>query len=307
MTLEEKNIELNDKFNNMLNDAKTKGDSNIFSNPKFDELFLNELSNIYFKTADLDIKIEESFDKKSVSIVSYAPLINSAKKELDGKNKNFYKTTFYIKNNNLFVEYDQGTLINKEELEKADMKSNVFYECKLETNYSMRCFNEFGVEYSNNLYNDSYLIDEDKYDDINLREIVQSSFYKPVFSEYKLAKAPIHILNANVKNIYRKAGEYGVIHVNYSKCTKNGYEGINCSLYSVHTMFPELLRGAIRIAKTVESTDEKNMNFVFEVDNNYAENVSMCIKKANESFKNEIMNNKNKIDEKIYNNLLENV
>lgn len=302
MMNEEKIIEIKEKFNTILIDVKEKINKDIVANPKFDELFLNELNYLYFKTNDLNFDIDIALDKNYVSIVSSAPVINCSLSELDGKNKSYFKTTFYLKDKNLYVEYNQGTLIDKKELEKSGLKSTRQYDSKIEVNYSLRCFTEYGVEYSNNSYTDCYLLDT-AYEATNLKEVVLSSFHKPTFSEYKLAKAPIHVLNANVRNTYRKSGEYGVIHNNHATCTKKGYENVNCFLYSVHPLFPELLRGESKIAKTVE----KDGKYLYVVENSYANNVVDGLDKANKVFKETLEKDKDKINEMIYKNLIENL
>jgi len=302
MTIEEKNIELKEKFVSILEDVKGKINKDIVDNEKFDEIFIGELNHIYFKTAKSEFDIDIALDKNYVSIISNEPLVNCAKSEFDGNNKNFFKTTFYSKNGNLFVEYDQGTLLDKSELEKNDLKASMAYESKLETNYSMRCFTKDGIEYSNNSYKDSYLLDS-AYDATNLREVVLSSFHKPVFSEYKFAKAPIHLLNASVRNTYRKAGEFAVIHTNSARCTKTGYEDIKCLLYSSHPMFPDLLRGSSRIA--ISTGD--NGDYIFSVEKEYAESLDAGLEKANREFKEAIEKDKDKINERVYKNLIENL
>ena len=302
MTVEEKNIEINEKFKSILEDVKGKINDEILSNPKFEELFLNELNYIYFKTASVDVDIDIALDKNYVSIISNAPLINCERKEFDGNNKNYFKTTFYLKNGNLFIDYDQGTLVDREVLEMANLKSSFKYESKLETNYSMRCFTKKGVEYSNNSYSDSYFLGT-KSESTNMKDAVLSSFHKPIFSEYKLAKTPIHVLNATVRNTYRKKGEFGVIHTNHAICTSKGYENVICSLYTVHPMFPELLRGETKIAKSIE----KDGKYIFVVENDYSKNVTEGIKKANTEFKKALEEQKEKIDKNIYDDILENI
>ena len=302
MTVEEKNIEVKEKFDIILKDVKGKINNEFLSNPKFEELFLGELNYIYFKTASLEIDIDVALDKNYVSIISNAPLINCSKKEFDGNNKNYFKTTFYMKNGNLFIDYDQGTLINREVLESANLESSFAYESKLETNYSMRCFTKGGVEYSNNSYSDIYFLDTNC-ESTNIKEVVSSSFHKPTFSEYKLAKVPIHSLNASIRNTYRKKGEFGVIHTNHAIFTKNKYENVICSLYTVHPMFPELLRGETKIAKSVENDGK----YIFVVENDYSENVTEGIKKANVEFKKKLEEEKEKINKNIYEDILENI
>ena len=291
----EDNNDLAEKFNNILEEVKGKINKSIVENEKFETLFINELNFMHFKTSSTDIDVDIALDKNYVSLICNAPLINCARNEFDGKNKNFFKTTFYIKNDNLFVEYDQGTLFDKNELEKNGFKASTTYNSKLEVNYSMRCFTKEGIEYSNSSYKDCYLMDV-VYDEANLKEIVLSSFHKPIFSEYKLAKSPIHLLSANIRNTYRKLEEYAIIHTNAGKCTKEGYKDVCCLLYSAHPMFPDLLRGESRIAKTVEMDGK----YVFVIENNYAENVNAGIEKAKKFFKDELEKEKDNIDENIY-------
>ena len=294
--------EVKEKFKGILEDIKGKINKDIVSNPKFDEYFLNELDYIYSKTNNIDIKVYPAFDNNSVSIINNAPLTDCAKEEFNGNNKNMFKTTFYLKNGNLFIDYDQGTLVDREVLEMANLKSSFKYESKLETNYSMRCFTKKGVEYSNNSYSDSYFLGT-KSESTNMKDAVLSSFHKPIFSEYKLAKTPIHVLNATVRNTYRKKGEFGVIHTNHAICTSKGYENVICSLYTVHPMFPELLRGETKIAKSIE----KDGKYIFVVENDYSKNVTEGIKKANTEFKKALEEQKEKIDKNIYDDILENI
>ena len=238
--------EINEKFKSILEATKEKINKDIVSNPKFDEYFLKELNFIYSKTKNLDIKVYPAFDNNSVSIISSAPLVDCAKIEFNGNNRNMFKTTFYLKNGNLFIDYDQVTLIDKKELEKANLKPSTSYESKLESNYYMRCFNKDGVEYSNNSYIDCYLLDTD-YNTTDLNELVSSSFHKPVFSEYDLPKESIHILNATVRNTYRKVDDPDTIYNTSATCTRDGYKNIVTSKYKSHEMFPDLIRGGEKI------------------------------------------------------------
>ena len=238
--------EVKEKFKGILEDIKGKINKDIVSNPKFDEYFLNELDYIYSKTNNIDIKVYPAFDNNSVSIINNAPLTDCAKEEFNGNNKNMFKTTFYLKNGNLFIDYDQVTLIDKSELEKANLNPSISYKCKLETNYYMRCFNKDGIEYSNNSYIDCYLLDTD-YNATDLNELVSSSFHKPVFSEYELPKESIHILNAKVRNTYRKPDDLNTIYNTSATCTQDGYKDIVTSKYKSHEMFPDLIRGGEKI------------------------------------------------------------
>ena len=270
-------ISLKDYFSKTLKETKEQLNSDITNNPKFDDLFLKELNYIVYKTGDVKIYIAVSPDKKSVTIDSYSPINDCKRVEFRGNNTAFIRSNFYLNNDNLFIEFSQGVIFDKKNLEKNGLVAQMSYESKLETTYSLKCINKDGFEYSNSFYSDSYPLSE-KIDDINIREKTLSSFYKPTFNEYQLPKGAIHVLNATIRNAYRKNGSFQIIHSNVGKLTKDGYSDTFCTLFSTHSMFPDMLRGDQLIATSVE----KDGKFIFEPNKKYAETVELGFNKAKE-------------------------
>lgn len=302
MTIEEKNVEIKEKIKSILEDVKPKLNEKLVENPRFDDVVTKELNYIYRRTATLDVNTEISLDKNYVTFTCGAPVIDCSLPEFAGLNKTFIKTVISLKGDDMHVEYNQGVLFDREELEKHNMKTHLKYESKLETYYALKCYTKEGIEYSNNSYADSYPLSE-KMNDVILRDKISSSFYRPEFYEYSLAKIPIHVLGAQVRNTYRKKDQIEVIHNNYAIATKDGYEGVNCSLVSCSTTFPENIIGEDNIATSIE-TDGK---YVFVVDKAFAETVEEGMKKAKENLKKALLDKNKTFNEKVYRYLLEKV
>lgn len=262
-------------FSDIINTIKTDLDSSLLKNPKFEDIFSKELNYYYYKTKNLNIDVKVSFDKKSVSITSFDPVLDCTIPEFRGKNKAYINTKFYLKDDNMYVEYAQGVLFDKEELKKNGMLTSSIYESKFETLYSLKCYNKYGIEYSNSSYSDVYPLSQ-KVDDINVSEQTQSSFHKPTFNEFKLPKPSIHVLNAIVRNTYRKEGSLSIIHANNAIITSDGYKDVACSLFTTHFMFPDMLRGDRMIAKA----EEFEGKYVFTIDEKYAATIEEGYEKA---------------------------
>lgn len=297
-------LEVKETFRDYVKDIKGKLDDKIVNNPKFEELYFKELSYIYRKTGNINFDILVADDKKSVSITSYSPVIDCSRPEFRGENNAFIRTIFRLKDNNLVCECNQGVLFDRTLLEKNGIRVELDYESKLETNYSEQYFDENGIEYSDNFFSDVYHFD-DKKKYIDLRERVMSSFHKPLFSEYELAKIPIHIMQACVRNTYRKKGSLAVIHANVGTATRNGYKNVNCALYACHPSFPDMLRGGSIIAKT---SGDSNDDFKFELVGDYSNSIEEAFKKAKEELKKGLEeSNLKEYSKKTYDALLENM
>jgi hypothetical protein len=295
-------LETKEFFRTTIKDIKGEINPLMVSNPKFEELLYNELLFYVRKTGNIDFDIVVSDDKNSVTITSYCPIQECGIKELNDKNRAFMKTIFFLKDTNLVCDYNQGVLFDREELEKQGMRVELSYESKLETFYSTRFFNQYGVEYSNNQYSDVYPFD-DFAEDIDLRERVMSSFHKPIFNEYKLASIPIHVMKASVRNTYRKEEYISVIHSNIGIATRDGYKDVNCGLFTCHPLTPEYLRGESVIAK---SKGDVVRGFRFEIENDYANSFEEAYSKAQQEFKESIKDLELKdSNSKIYNYLME--
>ena len=298
-------LEVKEFFRTTIKDVKGQLNSKIVNNPKFEEVFFKEMAYFHRKTLNINFDVVVSEDKNSVSITSYSPVVDCSRPEFRGKNKAFLRSVFYLKDNNLVCEYNQGVLFDRRTLEKNGIRVELAYESKLETNYSTKYFDEFGIEYSFNSFSDVYPFDDES-DDIDLREKTMSSFHKPVFSEYKLAEIPIHIMNASVRNTYRKKGSLAVIHSNVGTATRDGYKDITCALFVCHTTIPEMLRGGVMFAKTSEKSN--NNNFRFGIVNDYSDTIENAYIKAREEFKKGIEQSSLKeYSKKTYDALLENI
>lgn len=240
------NNEMQARYDSIIEEIEERVNSNLIENPKFENAFLSEFNYICSKIESANINVEFSPNNDSFSLVSDSSIVNCSKKEFSGKNKSFFKTTFYLKNDNLFVESAQGTLIDKKEFENLNIKPGANYEAKFETSYAMKCFTKEGIEYSNSSYTDSYFIDT-PYEETNLKDLVLSSFHKPVFKEYGLAQEPIHLMDAHARNTYRSQDNPEIICNEIADCTKDGYENIKRNKYTVHPMYPDSLRGGEKI------------------------------------------------------------
>ncbi len=295
-------LETKEFFRSTIKDIKGELNPLMVNNPKFEELLYNELLFYVRKTGSIDFDIVISDDKNSVTITSYNQIQVCNIEDLSDKNRTFMKTVFSLKDTNLLCDYSQGVLFDRKDLENQGIRVELSYEAKLETFYSMRYFNQYGVEYSNNSYSDVYPFD-DKSDDIDLRERVMSSFHKPVFNEYKLASIPIHVVKASVRNTYRKEEYLSVIHSNVGTATRDGYKDVNCRLYTCHPLTPEFLRGESLIAR---SSGDIVRGFRFEIENGYANSFEEAYSKAQQEFKDSIKDLELKeSNSKIYNYLME--
>lgn len=294
--------DIKNHFSQILEDTKKKLNPIMINNPKFDELFTRELEYVWYKTDSLDFQVNVSPNGDFVSIISNKPIVDCTLSEFRGNNIAFIKTDFKLLEDNLLIEYNQGVLFDRKLLEKSGFRAIMQYETRFETYYTIKCVNKDGVEYSNSSYIDNYPLN-DKSSDINVKEKTLSSFYKPSFYENKLPKASIHMLEASVRNTYRKKGSYAVIHNNVAKVTRDGYKDVNCSLAKVHPLFPDLLRGEKILARTTPT----NGKYIFQIQDNYAGSIEELYQKASDDLKKEIAPLKEKMNEKIYNNLLENI
>ncbi len=267
------------QFQQYFNENVDKIDRKLTSNPKFNEAFMRELAFLYRKTLNYNYDINVSLDGSSVSITSYSPLMDCGI-EFRRNNKAFFRSTISLHGDNMKIEFCQGVLFDRKLLEEKGMKVAFQYESKLETEYTCNFYDSLGIEYSNSSYKDiNYFDDPSK--DVDLREKVMSSLYKPVFSEYQLAVIPVHIVRANLRNTYRKNDSLAVIHSNVCYADRKGYHNLICALYTSHPFFPEMLRGAALIAKT--SGDENNLKF--DIVSDYADNFDNLYKKAYDEFK----------------------
>lgn len=294
------NISKRMQFSNYLSEVRSKADQKLTGNPKFEELFLKELSFLYRKTLSTEYDVQVSNDGKSITITSYNPLMDCGIQFRDN-NKSFFRTIFSLNGENMKIEYNQGTLFDRKHLERKGMKVNFPYESKMETEYTCNCYDSAGIEYSNSSYKDVNHFDEPS-EDIDLREKVMSPFYKPVFSDYQLAVIPVHIVKANIRNTYRKNDSLAIIHSNVCYADKDGYHDLVCALYTSHPFFPEMLRGSILVAKT-EGSDN---NLKFNIVSNYASDFNELYNKAYVEFKNNITTSPlAESNEYIYNALVE--
>ena len=290
--------EIQDRFNGILEEVKEKLDKKIVSNPKFDSLFLREIKYIFCKTKDHGLDVIVTSDQKTVSIISNSPVIDCPMEEFRGNNKAYIESRISLHENNLYLEYFQGVLFDRRKLEKNGIRALASYETKLETNYYLKCIDKDGIEYSNSSFQDSYPLSQES-KEINIKEQVFSSFHKPEFYEYKLPKAPIHVLKAIVRNTYRKEDSLAVIHTNMATITKEGYQDINCALFTTHPLFPDMLRGDKVIAKSVNY----NNRIIFVAEKDYAESVEEGYKKAEKDLKNALKGKKNIAEKIVYKRL----
>lgn len=288
--------------NQQLEKVKQELDPSLANNPSFDDVFLKELKYICFKTHSIDVDIEISIDKKQVSLTSFNPVIDCSVSKLSGINKAYINSLIYIDNNNMYVEYSQGVALDRRRLEKQGLKSYALFETRLETYYSLSCYDEYGFEYSDSSYVDSYPISK-RVVDIDVKEQIESSFHKPIFYENMLPKHPIHVINAEVRNTYRKKGNYSVIHTNMAVITPEGYKDVKCGLYTTHYLTPELLRGEKRIARSVEHEGR----FIFIIDRNYAESIEEGYTRAKKELKTALEKVKSDYEEEAYNYIIDNI
>ena len=288
--------------NPKLEQAKKELDDTLANNPSFDDVLLKEYKYIFFKTQDNNIDIKVSTDKKSVSLTTFSPVVDCSIPEFKGLNESYINSKIYLKDDNMYVEYSQGVLFDRKELEKKGLNTFANYESKFETLYSMACYDKYGFQFSNSSYSDNYPINK-PIDDLNVMEQTNSSFHKPEFNEYMLPKHPIHMLKASVRNTYRKKGSYSVIHTNVATITTNGYENVNCALYATHYLSPELLRGGTKIAKSVEHEGR----YIFIVEKEYAESVEEGYEKAKNEFRKELEKIKDNYDKETFEYIIENI
>ena len=287
----------NDIFAEKLEEIKSQLNSDVVKNPKFDTIFLNELNFYLYKTGKLDLIIVVSGDKNSVSIINDCSLVDCAL-----ENKTFMISTIKLCGDKLHLEFAQGTLFERKKVEALGMRTFASYESKYETMYTLKCFDKAGVEYSNSSFSDSYPLSQN-IKDIDLNEQTLSSFHKPIFYEYSLPKPPIHVLKAIARNTYRKEGSYGVIHNNACLLTKEGYSDVRCALYSVHPMFPDLLRGHQMIAKAIN----QNGRYIFVPETSFAPSVEEGYDKVKRELKKELEEKKKDIPKPIFKSLMENI
>ena len=288
-------------FEKSYSEIKSKLNEKLLNNPRFDDAFYKELNYFYRKTMSLDFDVVVAADSNSVIITSTNPIENFDD-ESPVANKAYLETVIYLKDNNMVCDFSQGVLFDRKDLEKSNRNIPINYETKLENFYSTKYFDECGIEYSDNSYNDVYFYDE-KINDINIREQVVSTFHKPVFDEYHLATSPIHIIRATVRNTYRKSDSLGIIHSNIGTLTRDGYKDVNCVLFTCHASFPDRLRGDVMFAK---ARSDKEGKFKFEIMNYYAKDIVEAYNKAKDDFKKGVMESDLKsTNEKAYDRIIE--
>lgn len=292
---------LKGEINSRLEQAKKELVEDLANNPSFDDAISKEYKYIFFKTQSTDIDIKVSPDKKSVSLTSFNSVVDCSIPELRGLNQAYINSKIYLKEDNMYVEYSQGVLFDRNDLEKKGFKTYANYESKFETLYSLTCYDKYGFEYSNSSYSDNYPINK-PVKELDIIEQTNSSFHKPTFNEYMLPMHPIHMLKASVRNMYRKKDSYSVIHINAAKITTNGYENVMCALYTTHPLNSRLLRGAKCFAKSVEHEGR----YIFLVEKDYAESIELAYEKAKEEFKEELKKNKKEYDKESYDYIIEN-
>lgn len=280
----------------------SKVSEELSKNPKFEESLKKEINYIYIKTANTKINVDVSLDGKTISIISCNPVVDCTIPEFIGNNKAFILSKIYLNGENMYVDYSQGVLFDRKKLEELGIRTTATYEFKLETLYSLKCINKYGIEYSNSSYSDSYPLNK-KERDIDLREQTLSSFHRPTFNEYKLPKASIHVLNANVRNAYRKEGEYSIIHTNVAKIDNEGYKDVSCALFTTHYLFPDMLRGDKIIAKAVC----QDGRYIFVIQEDYAESIEKAFEKAKEELKPHLIEKKDELGESAYEFLINNI
>lgn len=276
-------------------------DESLLKHPKFEDLLRKEINYLFIKTSNSDVQVNVSLDKKSVVITTNKPVVDCSIPEFRGNNRTFIQSKIFLSGENLFIDYSQGVLFNRKQLEENGLRTTAIYESKFETFYQLKCFNKYGIEYSNSTYSDSYPLKQKEFD-VDVREQTLSSFHKPIFNEYKLPKASIHILEAKVRNTYKKEQEYALIHTNVAKITKEGYNDVNCALFTTHFLFPEMLRGDRIIAKSVLHEGR----YIFLVEKDYAESIEEAIKKAKEEFKAHLIEKEKELDKDVYEFLMNN-
>lgn len=284
-----------DSIKNELNEA-------ILNNPRFIDLFSKELNYYYYKTHNFDVDVKVGLDGKSIDITSINPVFDCSIPEFKGKNRAYLNTKFYLKDDNLIVEYNQGVLFDKSDLKESGLHSIGHFKSTIETLYLFKSYNKYGIEFSNSSYSDNYPLNTPA-KEVDIREQTLSSFHRPTFNEYLLPKLPIHIQNANVRNTYRKEGSYAVIHTNVASVSSEGYKKVSCALFTTHFMFPEMLRGDQMIAKAVENKGK----YTFVIEDGYAKSIAEGYERAKTELKEAIEKRKNEYDEKIYEYLYNNI
>ena len=290
---------LNDDFYDFI---KNSLDPVLVNNPKFMEVLSKELKYVRYKTNSEDFYVYTSPNKDSVTIISSKPLYDCTIKQLGGQNASFIYIVIRLNGEDMYDEYSQGVLFDREQVEEHGMKTVAHYETKFETTYFLSCYTKEGIEFSNSSYSDSYPLNK-KRKDVDLRDQVLSSFHKPVFMESALPKPPIHILRAKARNTYRKRNDVSIIHTNLATMTPRGYEDVLCSLHAVHPLFPDMLRGSNLIAKSVE----QDGRYIFVPEETYAPSVEAGYKRAKRETKMNLEQSKENINEAVYNYLINNI
>ena len=134
--------------NKQLKLAKQGLDSALINNPGFDDAFLNEIKYIFYKTHDEDIKMNISDDKRTVSLTSFSPIVDCAIPEFRGANTAYLNSKIYLNDDdNMYVEYSQGLLLDKKDLEAKGYVTSARYNSKFETLYTLTCYDKFGFVY----------------------------------------------------------------------------------------------------------------------------------------------------------------
>ena len=297
----EKELEKEELYKKALVSVKKTLDKDILDNPAFEELFYKEFNYYLYKTGELNFEVSVGEGGTSVAIRSNSPVVDCCP-EFVGKNRAFLQTIFYIEDDYLVCDFNQGVLLSRKDHESKGERITLRYETKLETTYSKRFFDADGIQLSDNSLTDCYPFME-KIDEVELEERVMSSFHKPRFKVSGFPKAPIHVMKANVRNTYRKYDSLGVIHSNMGYATRTGYQNLVCGLYTCHPSRPELLRG---MEKFAEAKGEKNSDLVFKIIDDYAPDLNSAFERAKKEFKDEVLeSNIEEFSERTYKALVE--
>lgn len=254
--------------------------SEIIGNPKFKELFLREVNYIYYKTGNKKIILELKAGNSLVSIKSYNKVVD-CRRELVEKNESFIESVFYLFEDDLVFETAQGIIFKKSDLEALGLRTPLSYETKLETNYTQRIFNKEGIEFSSSSYSDSYPL-KTLFDDVDIENLITSSFYYPTFNTFHLPEIPIHVAVAKIRNTYRNMDSLHIIHSNIGEVDREGYKNITAMLATTHFQYPELLRADLIFARV---NGNKNEDLTFKViDTTYGRSVQEIFDKTKQEF-----------------------
>lgn len=267
-------------------DIQYKLNSKMVSNPKFKELFLKEVNYIYYKTNNKKIHVEVKEEISLVSLKSYNKIVD-CRRELLEKNESFIESVFYLFEDDLVFEYSQGIIFDKKDLDAIGLRTHIFYETKLQTNYIQRIFNKDGIEFSYSSYSDSYPL-KTKFEDVDIEGLITSNFYSPTFNTFHLPESPIHIGLATIRNTYRNMNELHLVHSNIGELSREGYRNVTAMLATTHTNYPEQMRAEKIFAQV---TGNKNEDLRFKViDTTLGKTISEISERAKKEFRDNIEN-----------------